>query len=143
METTTQSPETAKRTLYQITVAYKALCRLSELLLRGDSLALYKARKLLEPHWQYCAEEEQKRIAACGGKLGDNGAVLFPDDPEVGAPALGESRGKYLKLWQELLNTQVEIACAPAAVSMDAITKAGGVLSVNEITALEGIITFR
>jgi hypothetical protein len=116
-----------KITQGKIVNAYRTLLRLSEQQLPLPvAYALYKAKKALDPQWQFQLEQEQKMIAECKGVV-DNGSVTFPSD---------DARLEYVKKALELNEMETEIEVPEIVLPEDS----GLSLSMNEIDALDGIV---
>ena len=117
-----------KTTQGKIVNAYRVLLRLSEQQLPLPvAYALYKAKKALDPQWQFQLEQEQKLIRDCGAELHPDGTVTFPDDA---------ARESYVAAALELNEMETEIEVPEIVLPEDS----GLSLSVNEIDALDGIV---
>ena len=92
---------------------------------------LFNLKKLLEPNFEFYAEEEKKLIDALGGTVAEDGSILFADQQE-GLTKLQEGR-------KELLSSECDIPIDTPILFRDA---EGLQVSGREIEILQGLAEF-
>lgn len=98
----------------------------------GTARKVFSLKKLLEPNFEFYAEEERKLIEELGGTVTDDGAILFPEQ-EKGLQEL--SRGR-----QELLASECDIPIDTPIIFRDS---EGLQVSGEEIGILDGLADFK
>jgi hypothetical protein len=93
---------------------------------------IFTLKKLLEPNFEFYADEEKKLVEELGGTIKDDGAILFPDQQE-GLKKLAEGR-------KELLASECEIPIDKPVIFHDS---EGIQVSGEEIGILEGLADFK
>lgn len=90
-----------KLTQKQAIEAYTVIRKLEKQEMSGTyAMVLFKARKELEPHFQFQDEQEHKLIKQLGCVLKDSGEIEFPN---------AEARQKYVEKVNEIAEVEVEL----------------------------------
>lgn len=123
-----------KTTLENAIKAMQIVTRLNGIRMKntGTARKLFSMKKLLEPNFEFYAEEERKLIEELGGTVTDDGAILFPEQ-EKGLQEL--SRGR-----QELLASECDIPIDTPIIFRDS---EGLQVSGEEIGILDGLADFK
>ena len=123
-----------KTTLENAIKAMQIVTRLNGIRMKntGTARKLFSLKKLLEPNFEFYAEEERKLIEELGGTVTDDGAILFPEQ-ENGLQEL--SRGR-----QELLASECDIPIDTPIIFRDS---EGLQVSGEEIGILDGLADFK
>ena len=123
-----------KTTLEKAITAAQVIARLNGARMKSTATArkLFTLKKLLEPNFEFYAEEERKIVEDLGGVIKEDGAIIFPDQAE-GVRKLNEAR-------RELLATECEIPIDTPVIFRDA---EGVQVSGDDIAVLEGIAYFK
>lgn len=123
-----------KMTLERAVSAAQIVARLNAVRMNSSATArkLFSLKKLLEPNYEFYAEEEKKLIEDLGGAVSDDGTILFADQKE-GLKQLKAGR-------EELLKTEVEVAIDAPIIFRDA---EGVKVSGYEVEILEGLADFK
>ena len=123
-----------KTTLENAITAMRVITRLNAVRMKSTATArkLFSLKKLLEPNFEFYAEEERKLIEDLGGTVTEDGAILFPDQ-EKGLQEL--SRGR-----QELLASECDIPIDTPIIFRDS---EGLQVSGEEIGILDGLADFK
>ena len=98
----------------------------------GTARKVFSLKKLLEPNFEFYAEEERKLIEELGGTVTDDGAILFQDQ-EHGLQELSKGR-------QELLASECDIPIDKPIIFHDS---EGLQVSGEEIGILDGLADFK
>lgn len=114
--------------------AAQVVARLNAIRMKSPATArkLFSLKKLLEPNFEFYANEEQKMIDDLGGAVAEDGSILFADQP-AGIQKLSEGR-------KELLETEVDVAIDAPIIFHDS---EGIQVSGDEIGLLEGLAEFK
>ena len=114
--------------------AMQVVTRLNAIRMKSPATArkLFSLKKLLEPNFEFYAEEERKLIADLGGTVTEDGAILFPDQ-ENGLKQLADGR-------RELLATECDIPIDTPIIFHDS---EGVQVSGDEIAILDGLADFK
>ncbi len=123
-----------KTTLGNAIGAAQIVTRLNAVRMKRSATArkLFSLKKLLEPNFEFYAEEERKLIADLGGTVTEDGAILFPDQ-ENGLKQLADGR-------RELLATECDIPIDTPIIFHDS---EGVQVSGDEIAILDGLADFK
>ena len=123
-----------KTTLGNAIGAAQIVTRLNAVRMKSSATArkLFILKKLLEPNFEFYAEEERKLIADLGGTVTEDGAILFPDQ-ENGLKQLADGR-------RELLATECDIPIDTPIIFHDS---EGVQVSGDEIAILDGLADFK
>ena len=123
-----------KTTLQKSIEAYKLINNLNSVRMKSTATSrkLFSLKKLLEPNFEFYAEEERKLIADLGGTVTEDGAILFPDQ-ENGLKQLADGR-------RELLATECDIPIDTPIIFHDS---EGVQVSGDEIAILDGLADFK
>ena len=123
-----------KTTLGNAIGAAKIVTRLNAVRMKSSATArkLFSLKKLLEPNFEFYAEEERKLIADLGGTVTEDGDILFPDQ-ENGLKQLADGR-------RELLATECDIPIDTPIIFHDS---EGVQVSGDEIAILDGLADFK
>ena len=123
-----------KTTLGNAIGAAQIVTRLNAVRMKSSATArkLFSLKKLLEPNFEFYAEEERKLIADLGGTVTEDGAILFPDQ-ENGLKQLADGR-------RELLATECDIPIDTPIIFRD---NEGIQVSGEELEILEGLAEFK
>ena len=123
-----------KTTLGNAIGAAQIVTRLNAVRMKSSATArkLFSLKKLLEPNFEFYAEEERKLIADLGGTVTEDGAILFPDQ-ENGLKQLADGR-------RELLATECDIQIDTPIIFHDS---EGVQVSGDEIAILDGLADFK
>ena len=123
-----------KTTLDRAISAAQIIARLNAVRMKSSATArkLFSLKKLLEPNFEFYAEEERKLIAELGGTVTDDGAILFPDQDE-GLRKLAEGR-------KELLASECDVPIDTPIIFHDS---EGVQVSGAEIEILDGLADFK
>jgi hypothetical protein len=121
-------------TLERAVSAAQIVARLNAVRMNSSATArkLFSLKKLLEPNYEFYAEEEKKLIEDLGGAVSDDGTILFSDQKE-GLKQLKAGR-------EELLKTEVDVPIDPPVIFRDA---EGLPVAGEEIGILKGIAEFK
>ena len=124
-----------KTTLERAVTAAQIIARLNSIRMKSSATArkLFELKKLLEPNFEFYAEEERKLIDELGGAVADDGAILFAGDQAEGLKRLAEGR-------KELFASEAEIPIDKPIIFRDA---EGLMVSGDEIAALDGLADFK
>ena len=98
----------------------------------GTARKIFGLKKLLEANFEFYAEEESKLIASLGGRVAEDGSILFADQ-DKGMRGLSDGR-------RQLLDTMVEVPIDTPVIFHDS---EGLQVSGEEIGILEGLADFR
>jgi hypothetical protein len=122
-----------KTTLEIAVNAAQIVARLNSVRMKSSTTArkLFNLKKLLEPNFEFYAEEEKKLIDALGGTVAEDGSILFADQQE-GLTKLQEGR-------KELLSSECDIPIDTPILFRDA---EGLQVSGREIEILQGLAEF-
>jgi len=122
-----------KTTLDKAVGAAQIVARLNAVRMKSTATArkLFSLKKLLEPNFEFYAEEEKKLVDELGGTITGDGTIIFPDQQE-GIRKLTEGR-------KELLGSECEIPIDTPIIFRDG---EGVQVSGDEIAALEGLADF-
>lgn len=114
--------------------AAQVIARLNAIRMKSPATArkLFSLKKLLEPNFEFYANEEQKMIDDLGGAVAEDGSILFADQP-AGIQKLSEGR-------KELLETEVDVPIDAPIIFHDS---EGIQVSGDEIGILEGLADFK
>ena len=123
-----------KTTLGNAIGAAQIVTRLNAVRMKSSATArkLFSLKKLLEPNFEFYAEEERKLIADLGGTVTEDGDILFPDQ-ENGLKQLADGR-------RELLATECDIPIDTPIIFHDS---EGVQVSGDEIAILDGLADFK
>lgn len=123
-----------KTTLENAINAMRVITRLNGIRMKntGTARKLFSLKKLLEPNFEFYAEEERKLIEDLGGTVTEDGAILFQDQ-EKGLAELSKGR-------QELLASECEIPIDKPIIFHDS---EGIQVSGEEIGLLDGLADFK
>ena len=123
-----------KTTLENAITAMRVITRLNAVRTKSTATArkLFGLKKLLEPNFEFYAEEEKKLIADLGGTVTEDGAILFPEQ-EKGLQELSKGR-------QELLASECDISIDTPIIFRDS---EGLQVSGEEIGILDGLADFK
>ena len=123
-----------KTTLENAITAMRVITRLNAVRTKSTATArkLFGLKKLLEPNFEFYAEEEKKLIEELGGTVTEDGAILCPEQ-EKGLQEL--SRGR-----QELLASECDIPIDTPIIFRDS---EGLQVSGEEIGILDGLADFK
>jgi len=121
-------------TLEKAISAAQIMTRLNAARMKSSATArkIFTLKKLLEPNFEFYADEEKKLVEELGGTIKDDGAILFPDQQE-GLKKLAEGR-------KELLASECEIPIDKPVIFHDS---EGIQVSGEEIGILEGLADFK
>ena len=114
--------------------AAQIVTRLNAVRMKSSATArkLFSLKKLLEPNFEFYAEEERKLITDLGGTVTEDGAILCPDQ-ENGLKQLADGR-------RELLATECDIPIDTPIIFHDS---EGVQVSGDEIAILDGLADFK
>jgi hypothetical protein len=114
--------------------AAQVVARLNSIRMKSPATArkLFSLKQLLEPNFEFYANEEQKMIDDLGGAVAEDGSILFADQP-AGIQKLSEGR-------KELLETEVDVPIDTPIIFHDS---EGIQVSGDEIGILEGLAEFK
>lgn len=120
--------------LEQAVRAAKVVERLNTVRMKntGTARKIFSLKKLLEPNFEFYAEEEVKLIKELGGTVNDDGVVLFQDQ-QAGMKKLAEGR-------KALFETEVDVPIDTPIIFRDA---EGVQVSGEEIGLLDGLADFK
>lgn len=123
-----------KTTLGNAIGAAQIVTRLNAVRMKSSATArkLFSLKKLLEPNFEFYAEEERKLIAELGGTVTEDGAILFQDQEE-GMKKLKAGR-------KELFDTECDVPIDTPILFYD---REGVQVSGEEIGILENLADFR
>ena len=123
-----------KMKLERAVSAAQIAARLNSVRMRSSATArkLFSLKKLLEPAFEFYAQEEKKRIEELGGAIQEDGTILFQDQ-EAGLKKLREERA-------ELLDDEWEVPIDAPIIFRDA---EGVQVSGNDIEVLDGLADFK
>ena len=123
-----------KTTLDKAIDAARVVARLNGTRMKSSATArkLFNLKKLLEPNFEFYADEEKKLVNELGGTIEGDGAILFPNQQE-GLKKLAEGR-------KELLASECEIQIDTPIIFHDS---EGIQLSGDDIAALDGLADFK
>ena len=124
-----------KMKLERAVSAAQIAARLNSVRMKSSATArkLYSLKKLLEPAFEFYAQEEKKRIEELGGAIQEDGTILFQADQEAGLKKLREERAK-------LLDDEWEVPIDTPIIFRDA---EGVQVSGNDIEVLDGLADFK
>ena len=122
-----------KTTLKSAVNAAQVIARLNGVRMKSSTTArkLFNLKKLLEPNFEFYAEEEKKLIESLGGTVADDGAIIFADQ-KAGMAALQEGRN-------ELLDSECDIPIDKPIIFRDS---EGLQVSGLDIELLQGLAEF-
>ena len=114
--------------------AAQIAARLNSVRMKSSATArkLFNLKKLLEPAFEFYAQEEKKRIEELGGANQEDGTILFPDQ-DAGLKQLSEKRA-------ELLDDEWEVPIDSPIIFKDS---EGVQVSGNDIEVLDGLADFK
>jgi hypothetical protein len=114
--------------------AAQVVARLNSIRMKNPATArkLFGLKKLLEPNFEFYADEERKLIEDLGGAVAEDGSILFADQP-VGIQKFSEGR-------KELLEMEVDVPIDTPIIFRDS---EGIQVSGDEIGILEGLAEFK
>ena len=123
-----------KTTYLKILEAYQLVMRMRGTRMRMNvSRGLFDLKRLLQPHFEFYAEEEEKIISSYGGKVAEDGTgTILIDDPEKKAQCTKER--------MELMQTEVEVKIEKKPVIHDADLQE---ISWGEMEILEPYFDFQ
>lgn len=123
-----------KTTLERAIKAAQIVTRLNTVRMKSTATArkLFSLKKLLEPSFEFYAEEEQKLIADLGGTVGDDGVILFSNQ--------AEGMKKLIAGRKELYETECEIPIDTPIIFHDS---EGLQISGEEMEILDGLADFK
>ena len=123
-----------KTTLDKAIDAARVVARLNGTRMKSSATArkLFNLKKLLEPNFEFYADEEKKLVNELGGTIEGDGAILFPNQQE-GLKKLADGR-------KELLASECEIPIDTPIIFHDS---EGIQLSGDDIAALDGLADFK
>ena len=91
--------------------------------------SIYMMLKQLEPHFQFCVEEERKRIEEFNGRIESDGKIYFKDK---------ENAAKFNAAREEIENAEVELDIEPIHMDINLLQNVS--LSPADIGNLDGFI---
>lgn len=120
-------------TLEKAIIAFNTLNSLNSIRMKSSATSrkLFNLKTLAKPATEFYQEEEKKIIDDLGGKIMEDGTIVFSDQKE-GMAKLSEGR-------VELLKSEWEIPIDKPIIFRDA---EGVQVSGNEIEALQGLANF-
>ena len=123
-----------KTTLDKAIDAARVVARLNGTRMKSSATArkLFNLKKLLEPNFEFYAEEERKLVTELGGQIMDDGQIIFTDQQD-GMKQLAEKR-------KEILASECEIPIDTPIIFHDS---EGIQLSGDDIAALDGLADFK
>ena len=123
-----------KTTMGKVINAAAVITRLNVVRMKNTATArkLFSLKKLIQPEFEFYAEEEKKLIDELGGTVTEDGAILFAD-PEEGLRKLAEGR-------KELQATECDIPIDTPIIFRD---NEGIQVSGEELEILEGLAEFK
>ena len=121
-------------TMGKVINAAAVITRLNVVRMKNTATArkLFSLKKLLQPEFEFYAEEEKKLIDELGGTVTEDGAILFADQAE-GLRKLAEGR-------KELQATECDIPIDTPIIFRD---NEGIQVSGDELEILEGLAEFK
>lgn len=115
-----------KLTQKQAIDAYRVVRKLENQDMPSEyAMALFHARKALEPQFQFQNEQEQNMLRTLGCQVGDIGEIQFPSD---------EAREKYIAKMEEIGDLEVDIKLKKETIGVK-----GLVLSAKDLESLDFI----
>ena len=122
-----------KTTLQKSIEAYKLINNLNSIRMKSTATSrkLFGLKALLKPNFEFYMEEEQKLVEDLGGKITEDGKIIFADQKE--------GTKKFLEGREELNKTECEIAIDTPIIFRDA---EGVQVSGNDIETLQGLADF-
>ena len=122
-----------KTTLQKSIEAYKLINNLNSVRMKSTATSrkLFGLKTLLKPNFEFYMEEEQKLVDDLGGKITEDGKIIFADQEE--------GTRKFLDGREELNKTECEIAIDTPIIFRDA---EGVQVSGNDIETLQGLADF-
>ena len=122
-----------KTTLQKSIEAYKLINNLNSVRMKSTATSrkLFGLKTLLKPNFEFYMEEEQKLVEDLGGKITEDGKIIFADQEE--------GTKKFLEGREELNKTECEIAIDTPIIFRDA---EGVQVSGNDIETLQGLADF-
>lgn len=122
-----------KTTLQKSIEAYKLINNLNSVRMKSTATSrkLFGLKTLLKPNFEFYMEEEQKLVDDLGGKITEDGKIIFADQEE--------GTRKFLEGREELNKTECEIAIDTPIIFRDA---EGVQVSGNDIETLQGLADF-
>jgi hypothetical protein len=122
-----------KTTLQKSIEAYKLINNLNSVRMKSTATSrkLFGLKTLLKPNFEFYMEEEQKLVDDLGGKITEDGKIIFADQEE--------GTKKFLEGREELNKTECEIAIDTPIIFRDA---EGVQVSGNDIETLQGLADF-
>lgn len=123
-----------KTTMGKVINAAAVITRLNVVRMKNTATArkLFSLKKLIQPEFEFYAEEEKKLIDELGGTVTEDGAILFADQEE-GLRKLAEGR-------KELQATECDIPIDTPIIFRD---NEGIQVSGEELEILEGLAEFK
>ena len=123
-----------KTTMGKVINAAAVITRLNVVRMKNTATArkLFSLKKLIQPEFEFYAEEEKKLIDELGGTVTEDGAILFADQEE-GLRKLAEGR-------KELQATECDIPIDAPIIFRD---NEGIQVSGEELEILEGLAEFK
>ena len=122
-----------KTTLAKVVDGARIISRLNRVTMRSTTTArkIFSLKKLLEPGFEFYAEEEKKLIDKLGGAISEDGTILFAD--EDGYKKLAEGR-------KELFDTEWDVPIDKPIIFHDSEVVP---VSGEDIEKLEGLADFK
>ena len=117
-----------KTTLHKSIEAYQLINNLNSVRMKSTATSrkLFGLKSLLKPNFEFYLEEEQKLVDDLGGKITEDGKILFADQEE--------GTKKFLEGREELYKTECDIAIDTPIIFRDA---EGLQVSGNDIELLQ------
>lgn len=107
--------------------AFRVLCKLENQDMDGQyALAVFKAKKALEPQCQFQDMEERKYVKSLGCSVSDDGQIEFKDDV---------SKAEYIKKVNELAKLEIDVDIDKKKLDISGLK-----LSAMDIAVLESIM---
>lgn len=119
-----------KTTLQKSIEAYQLINNLNSVRMKSTATSrkLFELKSLLKPNFEFYLEEEQKLVDDLGGKITEDGKILFADQEE--------GTKKFLEGREELYKTECDIAIDKLIIFRDA---EGLQVSGNDIELLQNM----
>ena len=122
-----------KTTLQKSIEAFQLINNLNSIRMKSTATSrkLFGLKTLLKPNFEFYMEEEQKLVEELGGKITEDGKIVFSNQEE--------DTKKFLEGREELNKTECEIAIDTPIIFRDA---EGVQVSGNDIETLQGLADF-
>ena len=119
-----------KTTLQKSIDAYQLISNLNSFRMKSTATSrkLFGLKILLKPNFEFYVEEEQTLVEDLGGKITEDGKIIFADQEE--------DTKKFLEGREELYKTECDIAIDTPIIFRDA---EGLQVSGNDIELLQGM----